>query len=380
MEDIYLDVASTTKPVNSVLEKIKPYIESLWYNPSSLYSNGTRVKDDIEKVRTIVASLINAESSEIYFTSGATEANNWVVRGFDDACGGNKIDIVTTPIEHSSIINAVSNRNLRSNVKMFDVDAYGIVDLSTLNNNGNGWVFLASVIAANNEIGTVQDLKEISKVVHLNNGIFHTDATQMLPNIKIDVKEMGIDLLSASAQKLGGLKGTGFLYISNDIKHKIAPLIYGEQEGKQRGGTENVIGIIAMGEAIKNINYKDSMLLSFVRDYFVNKLEEINCKLVGHKTNRLPNNISIILPEGVGAEECLYMLDLAGIMVSVGSACNSKLKEPSHVLKAIGLTDEEASRVLRITFNPNLSIENVETVVNEMKKIISLLSTNEWSM
>lgn len=372
MNEIYLDSASTTKPHNSVLNAIIPYIESYWHNPSSLYQNGVNVRNAIEDVRCQIAHLINAEPSEIYFTSGATEANNWVIRGFDDACGGCNVDIITTSIEHSSIINAVKNQNLRSNIKFVNVDSDGVVDLNALNNNGNGWVFLASVIAANNEIGTVQDLKKISEVIHSNNGIFHTDATQLLPHVRIDVKESGIDLLSASAQKLGGLKGTGFLYIKNDVKNRIAPLIYGEQEGKQRGGTENVIGIIAMGEAIEQLNYQDYSRISLIRDCFINKLEAIGCELVGSRDNRLPNNISVLLPEGVNGEGVLYLLDICGIMVSVGSACNSRSVEPSHVLKAIGMSDEEAARVIRITFSPDLTIEEMDKTVNEIKKIIKL--------
>lgn len=380
MDSIYLDNAATTKPVDSILDAIRPYIEEHWYNPSSLYSRGVSIRNTIECVRCQIASLINAEPNEIYFTSGATEANNWVIRGFDDACGGHNVDIITTSIEHASITRAVNNPNLRSNIKLFDIDGNGVIDLNSLNHNYNGWTFLASVIAVNNEIGTIQDLKKIASVVHSNNGIFHTDATQMIPHIKVDVKEIGIDLLSASAQKLGGLKGAGFLYIKNSIKNKIAPLIYGEQEGKQRGGTENVIGIVAMGEAIKHINYKDSYHMSLVRDCIIDKLENIGCKLIGHRTNRLPNNVCVMLPSGVGAEECLYMLDLADIMISAGSACNSHSKEPSHVLKAIGLSDEEASRVIRITFCNDITIEEIDVVVNEIKKVIELSSANERSL
>ena len=376
MNEIYLDNASTTKPCDSILNSIIPYIESYWHNPSSLYKNGVDVRNAIEDVRCRIAKLINAAPEEIYFTSGATEANNWVIRGFDDTCGGNKVDIITTPIEHSSIIKAIGNRNLRSNIKFLDVDCDGIVDLKSFDKEDDGWVFLASVIAANNEIGTVQDLKKISEIVHANNGMFHTDATQMLPNVPIDVKYMGIDLLSASAQKLGGLKGTGFLYINNDIKHKISPLIYGEQEGSYRGGTENVIGIIAMGEAIKHINYKDISRFSLIRDCFVYKLESIGCKLVGSKESRLPNNLSMLMPEGVNAEGLLYLLDMCGIMVSVGSACNSRSVEPSHVLKAIGMSDDDAARVVRITFSPDLTIEEMDKTVNEIDKAIKLMSVN----
>ena len=374
METVYLDNASTTKPVDSILEAIRPYIETYWHNPSSLYSNGSVVYYHINKVRAEIANLINAEPEEIYFTSGSTEANNWVIRGFDDVCGGDNVDIITTPIEHSSIINAVKNQNLRSNIRFLNVDHDGIVDIDSFDFSENGWIFLTSVIASNNEIGTVQDLKRIADVIHSNNGIFHTDATQMLPHIPIDVKEMNIDLLSGSAQKLGGLKGVGFLYIKDSVKNKIAPLIYGEQERGMRGGTENVVGIIAMGEAIKYIDYKNTSRIALTRDYFIDKLEKIGCKLIGSKEHRIPNNISVMLPEGVGGEETLYMLDMSDILISTGSACNSHSVEPSHVLKAIGLTDEEAARVVRITFSSDITLEQIENTVSEIDKSIRLLS------
>lgn len=374
MNEIYLDTAATTMPCDSILNAITPYIKYHWHNPSSLYQNGVNVRNAIDDVRNRIAELINAEPDEIYFTSGAAESNNWVIRGFDDVCGGCNTDIIITPIEHSSIMKAVKNRNLLSNIKFFDVDSDGIVDLDTLDNHGKGWTFLASIIAANNEIGTIQDLKKVSNAVHSNNGIFHTDATQLLPHVRIDVKEMGIDLMSASAQKLGGLKGTGFLYIKNDVKNKIAPLIYGEQESGCRGGTENVVGIIAMGEAVKHISYKDSYRISLIRDCFASKLESIGCKLVGSKEHRLPNNLSILLPEGVSAEGLLYILDMCGIMVSVGSACNSHSVEPSHVLKAIGMSDNEAARVMRITFSSDLTTEEMDKTVSEIDKAIKLMT------
>jgi len=375
MTEIYLDQAATSKPRQEVIDAIMPYLTSYWHNPSGLYNAGAKVRYDIESVRNEIASLINARPDEIYFTSGATEANNWAIRGFDDACGGYKVDIITTPIEHSSIMKAIGNSNIRSNIKFFDVDSYGIVDLNSFDKNNDSWVFLASVIAANNEIGSVNDLKSISKIVHSNNGIFHTDATQMLPYIKIDVDEMGIDMLSASAQKLGGLKGAGFLYIRNSVKNKINPLIYGEQERGMRGGTENVIGIIAMGEAIKHINYDCSNLIN-MRDVFITELENIGCKLLGSRERRLPNNISIMLPEGCGGEEMLYLCDISMIEISTGSACNSHSKDSSHVLKAIGLSDEEAARVIRISLPYDLKPAEAQIALDEIKKGIKLLGGN----
>ena len=377
MNDIYLDNASTTKPLSSITEAIMPYIEKYWHNPSSLYSKSKIVRDDIERVRTQVAELISAKPEEIYFTSGAAEANNWVIRGFDDACGSNDGKIFTTTIEHSSIIKATKNPNLRSSVHYISVNKLGMayfphIDLPEVDKNS-----LVSIIAANNEIGTIQDLKFISDVVHHYGGIFHTDATQMIPYMKINVQEMGIDMLSASAQKLGGLKGTGFLYIKDNVKDKIAPFIYGEQERGYRGGTENVIGIIAMGEAIKHIDYKNASSMVLKRECLVNELESIGCKIIGNRHDRLPNNINVMLPDGCGGEEVLYMLDMSGICVSTGSACNSSLKEPSHVLKSIGLTDEEANRVIRITFSNDLTLADICIAVDEIEKAIKLINSND---
>lgn len=381
MYEIYLDSASTTKPVGSILDAIKPYIESYWHNPSSLYNNGAKVREDIEAVRNDIANLINAKPEEIYFTSGATEANNWVIRGYNEqSCY--TADIFTTPIEHKSIINVLENCNLRPCVEYIRINNEGVVDLNWLKQEIEwkcdiGIPLLTSIIAANNEIGTVQDLKKISDIVHSNNGdtIFHTDATQMLPYMPIDVEEMGIDMLSASAQKLGGLKGTGFLYIRDRIKDRIAPLIYGEQEQGMRGGTENVVGIIAMGEAIKHINY-DNSNLTYMRDVFIYELEKMGCKLIGSKEHRLPNNISVMLPEGCGGEEMLYLLDMSLIEISTGSACNSQSKESSHVLKAIGLNDEEAARVIRISLSNDVKPAEVQRVLEEIKKCIKLLGGN----
>lgn len=374
MNEVYLDNASTTKPVESVIEAIRPYIEEYWYNPSSLYSNGVKVRNDIERAREQIATLIHAKPEEIYFTSGATEANNWVIRGFDDAYGNKVSGILSTNMEHASIRNALKNKGLRSVVRYLDNDMYGNVDIESIDANIVPYMSLVSVIAANNEIGTVQDLKQISDKVHNYDCVFHTDATQMLPYMPINVKKMGIDVLSASAQKLGGLKGTGFLYIKNSVKDRINPLIYGEQERGMRGGTENVVGIIALGEAIKNIDYKLFKNVSAGRDFFINNLESIGCELVGSRDYRLPNHVSVVLPDGCGAEEMLYILETSGIMCSTGSACNSRSVEPSHVLKAIGLDDNQAQRVIRFTMGTNTGKSHVNHVLKEVENGISLLT------
>lgn len=370
----YLDAASTTKPCKVMLEKIAPYFTELWHNPSSLYSQGKRVKDSIERVRQCVAYHLGAEDDEIYFTSGATESNNWVVRGFDDAHIDDKSLIIATEIEHNSIIKAVKNKALRSKVYLCPVDDKGFVDkhyLCCKLAEYADYKTLVSVIMANNEIGTIQDIASISDIVHAHNGILHVDATQAFGHIPIDVKTLGIDLLSASGQKFGGIKGCGFLYKRNGVD--ICPLIYGEQEHEQRGGTENVVGIMSLYAAMAYIDYKKDSDVADIRDYFIDRLEEIGCVLNGSRTSRLSNNVNVMLPNGIGGEEMLHCLSLSNILISTGSACNSHSIEPSHVLKAIGLSNEDCARCIRITIPEDFKKESVDYVVDEIKKCILLM-------
>lgn len=245
MEAIYLDSAATTKPVDSIIEAIKPYIETDWYNPSALYSKGKKIKDKIEEVRSLVAKELHAKSQELYFTSGATESNHWVIRGFVDECKveGKQPIIITTHIEHKSIEECIKNlccieSDLRC--EYLSINNYGEIKIRELeeilkylmkNDVTNETKILVSIGMANSEIGTIQNIKEISKMVHRYKAILHTDATQAFGHIPIDVNVLGIDFLTASAQKLGGIKGTGFLYKREGVN--IKPLIYGSQEKGQ---------------------------------------------------------------------------------------------------------------------------------------------------
>lgn len=380
--EIYLDNAATTKPINGMLEAIKPYIETNWHNPSSLYSKSVNIKNKIEEVRNDVATLIGADSEEIFFTSGASESNNWVIRSFDDDCisnGDNSI-IITTPIEHSSILDALENPALMSDYWFCKVNKDGFIDLDNLKTSlelakHNNMRILVSVMFANNEIGTIQRIKEISKLVHSYNGVFHSDCTQALPHIEIDVKELGIDFMTASSHKLGGLKGTGILYKSKDIE--LSPLIYGEQERELRGGTENVIGIVALGEAIKGLYYDKANRVSKLRDYFIGKLEdEFGCTVNGSLENRLPNNANVTFPQNVNGESLLYMLELDDIFISTGSACNSKSIKPSHVLKAIGLSDEDAMKTVRMTLPYDITKYEIDKVIESIGNSIRIMELN----
>lgn len=387
---LYLDNSATMKPRREVINTVIPYMTDKWYNPSSIYSCGVKVKKDIEDAREKISKFINSNASEIYFTSGASESNSTIVRGWDDAIHYDKNNgvklteiksyIITTPIEHKSIIEAVSNPMLYSEVMFCNVDENGLVNIEYLKNLleslDNGHV-LVSIGMANSEIGTIQDIKSIAELVHRYNGVFHTDATQAICHIPIDVKDMGIDMLSASGQKFGGLKGSGFLYKRNDID--IQPLIYGSQERSIRGGTENTVGIIGMAKAVELIERyaKPDMCqrIAYIRDYFIDKLENIGCKLNGSREHRLPNNINVTLPHGLNGESMLYCMDLCDVYISTGSACNSKSIEPSPVLSAIGLGDD-AYNSIRITFPVGITKEEIDEVVSEMDRQIKILVNN----
>lgn len=378
MKEIYLDSAATTKPRKEVVIAMMPYLTEDYYNPSSLYSNGVKVKNTIDNARKTVGKFINADADEIFFTSGASESNCWAIQG-RILNGINEFvntDIITTKIEHKSIMNCVdSMKHFGCNVSYLNVDHDGFIDIEQLKfaidccHND----VLVSIQLANNEIGSIQNIKIISKIVHEHNGILHVDATQAFGQIHIDVKDMGIDMLSASGHKIGAPKGIGVLYKKKDVD--IYPLIYGSQMNGLRGGTENVPYIVGMAKAVEHINIKmeDSYTIDCKRDILINRLKDIGCKLNGPIKNRLPNNISIQLPEGVGGEEMLYLLDLDGIMVSTGSACNSHAKEPSYVLKAIGLTDDEAARTIRITVSTDIDYATINKVVDEIEKNINLI-------
>lgn len=383
METVYLDNAATTKPVDSIVETVKPYIESEWYNPSAKYSKGSNIKKKIESVRVDIAKEIGANTDEIYFTSGATESNNWVIRGFIDQCKmENKIPlIITTNIEHSSIIKCVKSICTLYNVilEYISVDKNGFVDIEKLRIILEYYKkyyepnILVSIGMGNNEIGTIQDITSIADMVHDYNGILHTDATQCFGHIPINNQVLCADMISASAQKLGGLKGIGFLYKREGVE--IQPLIYGSQEQGQRGGTENVVGIVALGEAVNQIDYSKTDKVKRLRNYMIEKLiKRLGCKINGSITDRLPNNINITFPQSITGEALIYMLDMCNIYISSGSACNAHSIKPSYVLQAIGLDDYEISRTIRITLPDDINKKQIDTVVDEIEKQIQVLT------
>ena len=384
---MYLDVAGTTKVKPEVLKAMMPYLTDEFYNPSSIYSDGVRVKRAIDNARESIAGFINADVNEIYFTSGASESNCWAIQGyvFAGMMDFAKTEIVTTKIEHKSIMECVDamehlgNNTGYCDVEYLDVDKDGFVNMKQLESvfkdreEPNYYDIIVSIQFSNNELGVIQDIKAISDIIHKYGGILHVDATQAFGQIPIDVKAMDIDMLSASAHKIGGAKGVGLLYKKKDIE--IQPIIYGSQNAGQRGGTENVAGIVGFAKAVElaSDEMEDRLELSVMRDYFINELTRNGCKLNGTSVHRLPNNINVMLPEGIGSEELLYMLDLDDIQCSVGSACNSHSKKPSYVLKALGLTDEEAARSVRFTISSDITYDDIDYVVEKVVKIMKII-------
>lgn len=387
MQNVYLDQAATSKPEQEVIEAMMPYLTEKYYNPSSLYSKAVNVKKDIENARKIIADYINADSDEIYFTSGGSESNCWAIQGFVNAQYNYRYKpiILTTKIEHKSIISCAKNNEL-SYVRFISVDENGYVSLYSLESWLAYYVNMArpcsyykvivSIQFANNEIGTIQNIKEISNIVHHYGALLHVDAVQAFGQIPIDVNELCIDMMSVSGHKIGTPKGIGFLYKKHNVE--IAPLIFGSQENGLRGGTENVPYIIGFGKAVELL-HDNHFMKSWVkryRDYMIQSLEEIGCKLIGDKHNRLPNNINIMLPERVSGESMLYMLDMSNIACSTGSACNSHAVEPSHVLSAIGLSDDQAARCIRFTLSGDIDTNKIDIVVKEIEKNIKLIGND----
>lgn len=385
---LYLDSAATAKPNKEVLETVMPYLTDEFYNPSSIYSDGVRVRRAIDNARESIAGFINADTDEIFFTSGASESNCWAIQGYllAGVMDISTTSIVTTKIEHKSIMECVDamerfgNATYYCDVTYLDVDKNGFVNMEQLESvfkdreEPNYYDIFVSIQLANNEVGTIQDIKAVSDVIHKYGGILHVDATQAFGQIPIDVKAMGIDMLSASAHKLeGGFKGVGLLYKKKNIE--LQPIIYGSQNDRQRGGTENVAGIVGFAKAVElaSEEMEDKLALSVKRDYFINELTRNGCKLNGASVHRLPNNINVMLPEGIGSEELLYMLDLDDIQCSAGSACNSHSKKPSYVLKAIGLTDEQAARSVRFTISSDITYEAIDYVVEKIVKIMKII-------
>ena len=374
---IYLDNAATTKTAPEVVDAMLPYFTEHFGNPSSVYGFAAANKEVITKQREIIAKALGAKTEEIYFTAGGSESDNWALKATAEAYESKGKHIITTKIEHHAILHTGEYLQKRGyEVTYLDVDENGLVDLNTLEAAIRPDTFLISIMFANNEIGTIEPIKEIGEIAHRHGILFHTDAVQAFGQIPIHVDEMNIDMLSASGHKFNGPKGIGFLYIKKGLKLK-SFIHGGQQERGRRAGTENVPGIvgiakaceIAMAEMEKRMKKETEL-----RDYLIERiLKEIPyTRLNGHSKKRLPNNVNISF-QFVEGESILIMLDMAGICASSGSACTSGSVDPSHVLLAIGLPHEIAHGSLRLTIGYENTKEEMDTVVDNLKRIITNL-------
>jgi len=377
LANIYFDHAATTPTHPDVLEKMLPYFTELYGNPSSIYKFAQGNKTALDTAREQVTAAINAEEKEIFFTSGGTEADNWAILGIAENYKNKGNHIITTQIEHHAVLHTCEYLEKNGyEVTYLPVDADGIVDLVSLKNAIKENTILISIMYANNEIGTIQPIKEIGKIAKEAGVLFHTDAVQAVGHLAIDVKDLQIDLLSISAHKLYGPKGIGALYVKKGVKLK-AFIHGGGQERKRRGGTENVPAIVGFGMAIEraiNNMALESKREAELRDYLIAEvLDKVPfSKLNGHPVNRLPNNANISF-DFIEGESMLIMLDMQGFCASSGSACTSGSLDPSHVLLAIGLKHESAHGSLRLTLGESNTKEEIDLFVEALIKIVARL-------
>ncbi len=374
---IYLDNAATTKVRPQVVEAMMPYFTEYYGNPSSVYDFSNPCKEVIAQSRETIARSLGAKASEIYFTNGGTESDNWAIKATAEAYQSKGKHIITSKIEHHAVLHTCEYLEKRGfEVTYLDVDEFGTVKLDELKKAIRPDTILISIMFANNEIGTIQPIKEIGEIAKEHGILFHTDAVQAYAHVPIDVDAYHIDMLSASGHKLNGPKGVGFLYIRTGVK--IRSFIHGgAQERKRRGGTENVPGIAGLGKAVE-LAMADmeerAAKETEVRDYLIDRvMKEIPyARLNGHRTNRLSNNANFAF-QFVEGESMLIMLDMEGICGSSGSACTSGSLDPSHVLLAIGLPHEIAHGSLRLTLSEENTKEEMDFVVDQIKAIVQRL-------
>lgn len=377
MNRIYMDNAATTRVTEPVFEAMKPYFCEKFGNPMSVHSFGRESRRAVEEARRQVAAALNADSREIYFTGCGTESDNWALRGAAYAKGNTRRTLVTTTIEHHAILHTAEQLEKEGfKVVYVPVDEFGIVKLDEMEKAITEDVFLVSVMTANNEIGTIQPIEEIARMAHAKGALFHTDAVQAIGSVKIDVKAMGIDLLSLSGHKFHAPKGVGALYMKNSV-HIERLIRGGAQERTQRAGTENLASIVGLGKAIElataDIDAHNARLTG-MRDHMISEiLTRIpETRLNGDATRRLPGNVNVSV-RYIEGESLLLSLDLKGIAASSGSACTSGALDPSHVLLAIGLPHEIAHGSLRLTMNEENTMEEVDTVVEALVEIVKRL-------
>ena len=374
---IYLDNAATTKTSEEVVAAMLPYFTEYYGNPSSVYEFASESKKAVSNARRTIAETLGAQENEIYFTAGGSEADNWALKATAEAYQSKGKHIITTKIEHHAILHTAEYLEKRGfEITYIGVDENGVVKVDELEKAIRPDTILISVMFANNEIGTIQPIKEIGEIAKKHGVLFHTDAVQAYGQLPINVDELHIDMLSSSGHKLNGPKGIGFLYIRKGVK--IRSFVHGgAQERKRRAGTENVPGIVGDGKAAeiaaKTMKERTAKEIE-LRDHLIDRVlaEVPYTRLNGHRTNRLPNNANFSF-QFVEGESLLILLDNNGICASSGSACTSGSLDPSHVLLAIGLPHEIAHGSLRLTLSAETTMEDIDFVVDCIKQIIERL-------
>ena len=371
---IYLDNAATTRTAPEVVDAMLPHFTEKYGNPSSVYGFAAENKEVISRQRRVIAEVLGAKENEIYFTAGGTESDNWALTATAEAYASKGKHIITSRIEHHAILHTCEYLEKRGyEVTYLDVDENGLVDPKKVEEALRPDTILISIMTANNEIGTIQPIREIGEIARAHGVLFHTDAVQAFAQIPINVEECHIDMLSASGHKLNGPKGIGFLYIRKGVK--IRSFIHGgAQERKRRAGTENVPGIVGLGKAVElaaSTMEERAERETKLRDYTIARIEkEIPyCRLNGDRVKRLPNNINFSF-RFIEGESMLIKLDLKGICASSGSACTSGSLDPSHVLLAIGLPHEIAHGSLRMTLGADTTKEDLDYTVDCLKQIV----------
>lgn len=374
---IYLDNAATTKTAKEAVDAMLPFFTEHYGNASSIYSLGTESKKAMTQAREIIAESIGATPAEIYFTAGGSESDNWALVATAEAYASKGKHIITSRIEHHAILHTCDYLKTRGyEITYVDVDENGVIKLDELKKAIRPDTILISVMFANNEIGTIQPIKEIGEIAKEHGILFHTDAVQAYGHVPINVDEDHIDMLSTSGHKINGPKGIGFLYIRKGIK--IRSFVHGgQQERSRRAGTENIPGIVGYGAAVKRAFESLTERMNKetrLRDYLIGRIEkEIPyCRLNGDRVKRLPNNVNFSF-QFIEGESLLIMLDMKGICASSGSACTSGSLDPSHVLLAIGLPHEIAHGSLRLTLSEENTKEEIDYVVDSIKEIVNKL-------
>ncbi len=371
MENIYLDNASTTKLDSRVLEKMLPYLTENYGNANSVHRLGRNAVKGLDEAREIVAKILNADFNEIYFTSGGTEGDNWALNGFTKT-RGNKNKLVISSIEHSAMLKTASELNGVEVIKV-KPNNEGVCEKESYKKVVDNNTYLVSLMLANNEVGTYQPIKEVCKIAHDNGAYFFTDAVQAMGDSEIDVKDLGVDMLSFSAHKFNGPKGVGAVYIKNGVNIG-GHVLGGHQEREKRGGTSNVAGAIGLAYALKynreNLEENRKRVLE-VRNYFLDRVLNlgVNAKLNGAIENRLANNVNILF-YGVNGEKLLFNLDLQGVCASLGAACSAGSIDPSHVLTEMGISSKDAKSSIRFTFSKDNTFEEVDKVIEIIKNLL----------